>query len=162
MVFFKYIILFILFISSALKACPNLQMFYDALQKAEEYFLNKNYLNAIKFYEKIDTCEKFYNTEKNLYYFAISLWEVCKNHHDEQCDKYLNKSETLLLKSIELLKPAHNFKKELSERYFYLGWVYIRKNECYKATKSFYQSYLMYPQGKSLINYKNLKKICNN
>ncbi|GIX42184.1 MAG: hypothetical protein KatS3mg129_1917 [Leptospiraceae bacterium] len=158
--FRNLVILFILMNNLNLFSCPQLSTFYDILKKADKSFRNQQYNKTIYYYKQIENCEMFYNTEKYIYQYALSILKVC--YKEKPCLKPLKKAEQLMLKSIDLLKPESFFKRELSERYFTLGIIYVKLNECNLAKKSFYKSYKLVPNENAKYNYENLKLICKN
>jgi len=160
MVFFRNLILLF---PIALYPCPQLVAYYDLLSKAKEHFIQQKYIEAEYYYSQIETCLYFYNTEKNLYQYALTLIHNCSNVEKEiHCETKYKKAKKLLITSIELLKPQESFKKELSERYYYLGILYMKLNQCQAAKQSFYLSYKYDGNEKSYLNYQNLNYFCKN
>ena len=145
----------------ALYPCPQLVAYYDLLTKANDHFIQQKYNEAEYYYSQVETCPNFYNTDKNLYQYAVTLLHICSSLEKETtCEPKYKKAKKLLKTSIELLKPPDQFKKELSERYYYLGMLYFKLNQCQAAKQSFYLSYKYNGEEKAYLNYQNLNRLC--
>ncbi len=163
--FKKNIILLVVFFSvKYIFSCPNLTYYYDLLEKAKENFHNSNYNQSLYFFQQIESCERFYNTESNVFLYALTISKVCieneNNTQNFECSKLLKQMIRLLQISLKLLLPESNFLNERSERYFLLGVAYFKLGNCIESKKSFYQSSLLKPTEKNQNNYKNLLKFC--
>jgi hypothetical protein len=153
----------ILLFPVALYPCPQLVAYYDLLSKAKEHFIQQKYNESEYYFSQIETCPNFYNEEKNLYQYALTLIHICSNLEKEiHCETKYKKAKKLLNSSIELLKPVESFRKELSERYYYLGILYLKLNLCQAAKQSFYLSYKYDGNEKAYLNYQNLNHLCKN
>jgi len=160
MVFFRNLIFFF---PVVLYPCPQLVAYYDLLSKAKDHFIKQKYTEAEYYYSQIEICPNFYNSEKNLYQYALTLIHICSNLEKEiHCETKYKKAKKLLNSSIELLKPVESFRKELSERYYYLGILYLKLNLCQAAKQSFYLSYKYDGNEKAYLNYQNLNRLCKN
>lgn len=167
MVFFRVIILIIFFMiqKNYLLSCPNQPAYYKILKKSQEYYDDNNYLKAIDQYKKIERCEQFNNTEKNLFQYAVSLILYCKENDSmliDECKNYYKKAIGLLQLSIQMLKPVNAYKKELSIRYFYLATVFLKLNHCQQAKQYYLKSYSINHNQEAYNNYFYLQTVCNN
>lgn len=167
MVFFRYVILIMFFIiqKNQLKSCPNQIAYYKILKKANEYYEVHNYFEAIDQYKKIEGCEQFNNTEKNLFQYAVSLISYCKENDfllTNECNNYYKKAYSLLKQSIYILKPPNNYKQELSIRYFYLAFVLFKLNQCHQSKQYYLKSYSINQNQDAYNNYIYLQTLCNN
>lgn len=166
MVFLRFlVIMIILYIQkNYIYSCPNQLAYYQILSKANWYYENKSFFQAMEEYKKIEECEQFYNTEKNLFQYSLSIILYCKENDFvyKGCMNDFIKAKNLLKASIKMLAPETFYKKELSIRYYYLGFVFLKLNRCNQAKNYYLKSYKIYPNEEALKNYNTLEAICKN
>ncbi len=159
------LLIFFMIYQNPINTCPSQIAYYKILISANSNYEKQNFLLAIEDYKKIESCEQFYNIEKNLFQYAMSIIHFCKENDSfliEECKENYHKAKLLLKTSINMLKPSSSFKKELSLRYYYLGFIFIKLNQCHQAKQYFMKSYQIYYNNEAYKNYHSLQLVCKN
>ncbi len=79
LVYYLCKILIIICLFKDLYSCPNKLSYKNILQESYKRFNEKKFSVANQEFQKIEICEEFSNTEKNLFIYSLSLYYEFKN-----------------------------------------------------------------------------------
>lgn len=143
MAFFRYLLILLAFLFPVFP-CPGKLEFYELLSQAERSYIAGDYKKAVEIYSELDGCESFTNTEKHLYYYARAIYKTCDNEDTGECLNLIKKGIKFLTQAIQMLRPENAFRKELSERYHLLGFLYLKIHACRESRKALEKSLHFY------------------
>ncbi len=155
----KIIIIICLF--KDLYPCPNKLSYNNILQESYKKFNEKEFSVANQGFQKIEICEEFSNTEKNLFIYSLSLYYECKNLSQKYCINNYKKAIQLMNKSLEILSKIPNSNIDLSRRFLFLGILNFELKDCVKTIYYVQKSLQIYSGIKQEFpEYQFYQKIC--